>query len=142
MKHRDKLILIISIFIIIVSCYLVWIFAFSPHLDTNKISKITQYRMPSPPEIISVYDEDTIKQYVEFFNTIDFTPVVKIRVPRGGWYARCVIEFESGSSYEMSFEDIYNGCMLLRIDHRYYKISLISYSELLNIISSSKPHSR
>lgn len=123
---------------LIISAYLIWYFNSSPSLDADEIASIQQYRMPSPPEIITVYTEGTIKQFVEYFNALDFTPVLLIRLPSGGWYARDVIELkDSGMKNNIVCEDAGDDQMLVKLNHRYYKVSASSYKELLDIISNS-----
>ena len=136
MKHRYKFILIASM-LIVITIFLLYIFNSVPHLDANEISSIQQFRMPSPPEIITIYDKVTINQFVEYFNALDFTPLLLFRLPSGGWFARNVIEFkDKGMKYNIMFLEVADDSMLVKINHRYYKISLISYGELIDIISN------
>lgn len=138
MKRRYVFIAIVIVLLAIVTILALWFFNSSPRLDAADISSIQQYRMPSPPEIMTVYDRETIEQFVAHFNRLGFTPLLLMRFPSGGWYARNVIELKSsGMRYDIAFESTDDGDMLVKIHHRYYKVSVNSSEELLDIISNS-----
>ncbi|MCL2321711.1 MAG: hypothetical protein FWC47_06340 [Oscillospiraceae bacterium] len=141
MKRRNKFILIAAILIIAIASYYIWFFNSSPYLDASKISSITQYRYPSPPEIITISDEATIQQFVEYFNKLEFIPIIYIQIGfSGGWYARDDIEFKNSVMYEISGINKYDdNYMLVSVKRRlYYKVNLTSYYNLLDIISNTR----
>jgi hypothetical protein len=135
---KRRIIIAVSVLIVLITVFLLWFFNTSPNLDAEDIDSIQQYRLPSPPEIITVYDAETIKEFAEYFNALDFTPLLLIRLPSGGWYARDVITLDSGITFEIVFEQADNDDMVVKVRNRYYKVNSSSFDELLDIISDTK----
>jgi hypothetical protein len=138
MKQRIKFILIAAIPIIAIAIYYIWFLNSSPYLDASKISSIEQYRLPSPPKIITISDKATIQQFVEYFNSLNFEPKKLFLFPHGGWYARDVIKFENSNLvYDIAYEKREENYVWINFKGRYYKLSLKSCNNLLDIISNT-----